>query len=160
LSAGLSQQVVINSTTLLFGEARMYGNGLFRFYSGGSLAYSTNLALNSINTVSMYVNDTASDIIYAGGTRTNLANTVDYYFNGSLAYAGAAFGTGASGLGTTNGMGRVVFFDSTSRTDLDYLFDNITVEAIPEPATIGMLLFGAVTLLAVRRHPGRLSRRR
>ena len=78
-------------------------------------------------------------------------NTVDYYFNDSLVLSGASFGTGVGALATTNGMGRFAMFDSTARTDLDYLFDNIQVQVIPEPATMGMLLLGAVTVLAVRR---------
>ena len=87
-----------------------------------------------------------------GGTLA--ANTVDYYFNGSLVYAGASFGTTVGGLGTTNGPGRVAIFAATSRTDLDYLIDNISVQVIPEPATMGMLLLGAVTILAARRRRG------
>jgi hypothetical protein len=152
VSIGLSQQRVVNTSTIMFGEVRLRGDGSAAFYSGGSALGSVDLAVGSSNTVSMFLNDTADTIVYAGGTLA--ANTLDYWLNGSKIYSGASFGTGVGVLGTTNGMGQITVWDATSRTDLDYLIDNITVEAIPEPATIGMLLLGAVTVFAVRRRRG------
>jgi hypothetical protein len=150
LDFGLSQQATISAAGNLFCTARFRADGKVGFVSGGSsVATSAALAAGSSNTISIFVNDTDSAIIYAGGTLA--ANTADYWLNGSLAYAGATFGATVNALNTTNGLGRVAIFDASTRTDLDYMFDNISVQAIPEPATMGMLLLGAVTVLAVRR---------
>ena len=151
LDFGLGQQATISAAGNLFCTARFRADGKVGFVSGGSsVATSAALAAGSSNTISIFVNDTDSAIIYAGGTLA--ANTADYWLNGSLAYAGASFGTTVSALGTTNGMGRVAIFDATTRTDLDYMFDNITVAAIPEPATIGMVMLGALALFGIRRY--------
>ena len=147
---GLSQQVNVSSAANMFGGVRLRADGRVGFVTNGASAYtSAGLAVGSSNTISIVANDTASDIVYLGATV--LANTASYYLNGSLVYSNAVFGSAATALGTTNGIGRVAMFDSTARVDLNYLIDNITVEAIPEPATMGMLLLGAVTVLAVRR---------
>ena len=147
---GLGQQITLSSSTNIFCSVRLRADGSIGFVSAGNVINTrTNLAAGSSNTVSMVANDTASDIVYLGTTVA--ANTVNYYFNGSLVQSGSAFGTYVGTLGTTNGFGRFAIFDSTARVDLDYLVDNISVQAIPEPAAIGMLGLGALIILAVRR---------
>jgi hypothetical protein len=151
---GLSQQVNVSSSANMFSGVRIRADGSIGFITGGSGINVVNgLATGSVNTVVMFSNDTASDTTYTrgGSTITLLANTTDYYFNDVLTLSGATFGTTVGTLGTTNGFGRFAMFDSTARVDLDILFDNIQVDVIPEPATMGMLLLGSVVVLAIRR---------
>ncbi len=146
-----------------YAEMRFYGNGGLRLY-WNTLGSYVNVAttVGAANTLTCFLNDYNSQSVnytMGGTTYTLPTNSVAWWVNGALVLNGTAeYGNLDMADVTANGtiansegnLGRIGFSD-TSVTGMDYLFDDLVVSQIPEPATIGMLILGTVTLLAVRR---------
>lgn len=123
-----------------YAEVRMYANGELRFYSAGSYIPSSSilLALNEGRKVSLFVNDSDSDILNYSGVRTLAANSVDYWVDNGFYISGDLNGISA---GTTDGLGRVGFSSSTDDINLDYVFDDIMVTDVVAGPSVDYLLF-------------------
>ncbi len=146
----VSNSLMLGSSANMYAEMRVTGDGTVRVYSNGVNVAISSAALNSSNTFTMIVNDTDAAVSYSGYSDNSVAaNTVDYYLNGTRLFNDAALAVISAG--TTNGLGRIGFVNGSTRIGLDYLIDNISVEVIPEPATIGMLGLGALITILVRR---------
>ena len=146
-----------------YAEMRFYGNGNLRLYWNTLGSYSTVVTTNgAVNTLTCFLNDYNSQAVNytMGGTIYTLpTNSVAWWVNGALVLnAGAQYGNldmadvtaGGTIANSEGNLGRIGFSD-TGVTGIDYLFDNLAVSQIPEPATIGMLMLGAVTVMAARR---------
>ena len=157
---------IISSTTKMAAQFALDSAGTLRAYNNASATTVATLAAGSAHNVAMYVND--NDTSWAqytvNGTNYNLVgNSVDYWVDGSRVLSGSlALGMAvidtngvASTIGASEGnLGRIGFGSTTAAFGLDVKLDNVVVSditVIPEPATIGMLMLGAITVLAVRR---------
>ena len=156
-----SSSASLNAGTKRFGGFQVRNNGqIYSVFGGATTAIGTFNA-GTVNTVDMYFNDfDAMSVSYTNGVTgyTLAANTFDLFVNGTR-YSGALNTAaltdgGVNTVGTSQwNLGRIGLSSSTANAGLDVDFDNLVVNtlAIPEPATMGMLLLGAVMVLAVRR---------
>lgn len=139
-----------SSTNRIF-DVRLYGDGDVRFYDDGT---STNFVSGAgVNTITMFVNDFETAISYIApdtSLSTSLAaNTVAYYlFDGTDYSTSTGALNAALAGGTENNLGRFGMASLSNTVGLEYIVDNITVSAIPEPGTFA-LLAGALALTAV-----------
>jgi hypothetical protein len=149
-----------------YAEMRFYGDGDLRFYYNtlGNFVDYNDLEAGSTNKLTVFLNDYDSQSVnYTVGSTTYTlpANSVAWWVNDMVISNGAALygsldlgdATAGGTVGTSEGnLGRVGFSDS-GVTGIDYLFDNLSVAtiAIPEPSTLGMLVFGSLIILAMRR---------
>ena len=152
----------LNSSGKRIAEFQIRDNGMYRSVFGGS---TTNLfglpGLNVAHTVELFVNDqdSASVNYLQNGTNYSLAANsyaiwIDNITGGYGGIYGAVLVDGGTATANTTewNLGRIGFSSNGGAVGLDADFDNIIVTSlIPEPATMGMLLLGAVTVLAVRR---------
>ena len=152
-------------------EVQFGALGKVRSVFGGSTSNMVNdqaFATGTVHTVEFFANDfDSSTVNYTqNGTNYSLnANSYTIWIDG-VNYGGTAgnFMNIIMGVdGGTNGgpttvantewnFGKVAILSNGAQGGDDYDFGNIVVTAlIPEPATMGMLLLGAVTVLAIRR---------
>jgi hypothetical protein len=110
--------------------------------------------------VEMFVNDqdAASVKYWQNGTEYSLAANSHIVYIDNVGYAAQLLNLlvdipGGGTVATTEwNLGRLGFSTSGGVAGDDFEIDNIQVtDLIPEPATTGMLLLGAVTVLAIRR---------
>jgi hypothetical protein len=147
---GSSSPRIGSSTNRIF-DVRLYGDGDVRFYDGSA---STNFVSGAgVNTITMFVNDFETAISYIDPDTllsTSLAaNTVAYYlFDGTDYFTSTGALNAAIAGGTENNLGRFGMTSVSTTVGVDYIVDNITVSAIPEPSTFA-LLAGALALTAV-----------
>ncbi len=158
---------ILSSTTKMAAQFGLDSAGVLRAYNNGNATTVATFASGSSHTLAMYLNDnnTSWAQYNVSGTDYNLAgNSVDYWVDGSRVLSGASLQL-AMAIVDTNGvagtiatseasLGRIGFGVGTAPFGMDVTLDNIQVadiSVIPEPATMGMLLLGAVTVLAVRR---------
>ena len=158
----------LNSGSRRIAEFQIRNSGIVRSVFGGNTAALAvpggAFAIGSVNTVELFVNDQDSSTVnYVQGVTTYTLNAnsyaiwvngVNYGGNaGGLINTGAVVDAGAAIAQNTQwNLGRFSITSASGATGLDIDFDNIIVTSlIPEPATMGMLLLGAVTVLAVRR---------
>ncbi|HKL20253.1 MAG TPA: PEP-CTERM sorting domain-containing protein, partial [Tichowtungia sp.] len=111
------------------------------------------MVLNESHTLTIYANDGDTAINDYSGTRDLAADSADFWLDG--VYWGSAAlrdKDGTDPLNTTSALAAVGFISTSNSEGLDYAVDNISVEVIPEPATVGMFgVFGAALLLIRRR---------
>ena len=169
MTFGVGQDGVtsLGSGSSRYAEGRLYDGGRVRLYAGGSYVNIDSIATaGETHTLTMYANDYDSQTVNytVGATDYTLgANSVAWWFDGSMVLVGGSeYGdldlgdaTDTGTVGTTEGnLNRVGMITSTSKVGLDYVFDNVSVNVIPEPATVGMLGLGALLMVAVRRLRG------
>ena len=137
-----------------YNELRLRDDGSIRFdFTTGSVVKTNTVGQSS--TITMFVNDGSSAITYlaldGSGYKTLAADSVAYWMDNVFVNSGVLL---AASAGTTNGLAALGFSSTTTRTGINYVFDNITVESIPEPATIGMVMLGALAIFGIRRYKG------
>ena len=161
----------LNSAKARFGGINIRDNGAVQSVFNNN---AVNLAVpggafatGTVHTVELFYNDqNAASINYLqNGTNYSLAaNSYAIYIDNTSYGSGSMYLNApvdgadtnivgyASVANTEWNLGRFGISTSTGTTGFDVDFDNIVVTAlIPEPATMGMLLLGAVTVLAIRR---------
>jgi hypothetical protein len=157
----------LGASAARYTDMRLYNDGTVDFRTATGATYDANNAINAgVNTISIFVNDYDSQsITYTGldsSDYTLAANSIAYWLNGSLVimrygeeYIDMDNGDETAGgtVGTTeNNLGKFGFNTGTSDVNLNYVIDDIVIsEIVPEPATIGMLLLGSLTLFGARR---------
>jgi len=113
----------------------------------------------TVHTVELFVNDQDSKAVkyWQNGTEYSLAANSHIVYIDNVGYAAQSLNLAVEVDGGTVGttewnLGRLGFSTAGGVAGVDFEIDNIQVtDLIPEPATMGMLLLGAVTVLAVRR---------
>ncbi len=152
----------LNSTARNVFRMDLKGDGWVAIASNNSAKAIGQYAQSTAHTVAIYANDyDTQQVKYTilGTDYTVNGNSADVWIDGALVGQGMSFYLGMTNdLGgvlnvgnTTNNLGRIGFVSSSSAIGSDFQLDNLVVNEIPEPATMGMLLLGAVTVLAVRR---------
>ena len=111
---------------------------------------TTSYNLGSANHIEVFVNDSETDGVgYIGGTLGT--NSFAVYVNSSLVLVKGLGTNSACVVGESDGLGRFGFYSGSTGID-QFTIDNIVVNnLIPEPASIGLLLIGGVTVLFLRR---------
>jgi hypothetical protein len=156
---------VVNSYTLSSSNGFQLGlsstassfDGLVSFVFEGGDNTANNLFDVRIDGVT-YADDAAQT---STTTRDGFTFTATFDTTGITYSASDATLTGGT-IAYTDGQTYASLFDSTmyvgantqasGSTDAKFVLDSISVTAIPEPATIGLLSLGTVALLAFRRH--------
>jgi len=147
-----------NATYTMNANATRYFNlefasaaGTFVLRANGANLGSATYNLGASNHIEVFVNDSeTAGVGYIGGTLGT--NSFAVYVNNSLVGVGVK-GLGASALsaGESDGLGRFGFYSASTSIN-QFTVDNIVVNnLIPEPASIGLLLIGGVTVLFLRR---------
>jgi len=131
-------------------EVRLSGNGNLGYLDNGTATTITGaIALNTSYTLSIYANDSDSVITGYETGHDLAANSVDYWLDGTYLATGGLKST-LSDV-TTAGFGRAQVSSGTGDVGLDYVFDDLTVTAIPEPATLGLVASFAGGIMFIRR---------
>lgn len=147
-----------NATYSMNANATRYFNlefasatGTLTLRANGANLGSATYNLGSSNHIEVFVNDSeTAGVGYIGGTLGT--NSFAVYVNNSLVGVGVK-GLGASALsvGESDGLGRFGFYSASTSIN-QFTIDNIVVNnLIPEPASVGLLLIGCVTVLFWRR---------
>ena len=157
----------LNSAVSRATEIRLDSNGRLRVLWNGVAKTVSTYANGTRVSFDMYLNDYDSQSVnYTVGSTTYTlpANSVAYWVNGAMVLNGTAeYGslnltnilTAGTAISTSeNNLGRIGFTSSGTNVGLDFSLDNISVTAIPEPATIGMVMLGALAIFGVRRYRG------
>jgi hypothetical protein len=146
-------------------ELQVRNDGRVLFAANGNpgqiiAAGSPLFVAGTVHTVEMFVNDqdAASVKYWQNGTEYSLAANSHIVYIDNVGYAAQSLNLlvdipGGGTVATTEwNLGRLGFSTSGGVAGDDFEIDNIQVtDLIPEPATTGMLLLGAVTVLAIRR---------
>jgi hypothetical protein len=146
-------------------ELQVRNDGRVLFAANGNpgqiiAAGSPLFVAGTVHTVEMFVNDQDAAAVkyWQNGTEYSLAANSHIVYIDNVGYAAQSLNLlvdipGGGTVATTEwNLGRLGFSTSGGVAGDDFEIDNIQVtDLIPEPATTGMLLLGAVTVLAIRR---------
>lgn len=129
-----------------YAEFKLDDQGNLGNSAGGTK--TAELALNTSYTLTMYANDGDTAIIDYEGTRDLAADSVDFWLDGTYWGGGSLRDSdGTDPSNTTSALAAIGFISLSSTDGIDYAVDNISVTAIPEPATLstlGLVLFAFI----------------
>ncbi|MEM6822699.1 MAG: PEP-CTERM sorting domain-containing protein, partial [Verrucomicrobiota bacterium] len=112
---------------------------------------SSNFTLQASHQVSIFANtnDSAAGGYTFSGAQTVASNTYDVFLDGVLVADDFAFRSGSTS--GENDITDIGFATGGSQTTPDWLFDDITVSAVPEPSTYAMIIIAGGLLYGFRR---------
>lgn len=149
-------QAITSSTNVAFSlDLRMNGDLRVQVGSTGVGTYSS-IFDTAGTSISLYINTAASSVNFTdflGDSLTLNSNQFALYADG--VYLSTFNLYTAGGFVAAEGIERFGFTSSSAASGGDYIIDNISIVAIPEPATISGLLAGMAAILAARRHAHR-----